>query len=239
VPPDSDYRVDYVRFEIVDQDVTGLIVRTTKGASASGVIVLEGIEDRTVYENLRKERVYAYVVNQDVTRTSTQVGTINADGSFRIGGLRPGLLHFSIGGNRFQVMRVERAGMVQTQGIELREREQITGVRLIASYANGSVQGVVKLDGGPIPTNGRLYVSLKRLGEVPSPFSRSGEQAQVDARGQFIAQGLLPGTYEVTVAYAAEPRAPWRRATQQVVVTNGAVANVTLTIDSTTNPRRP
>jgi protocatechuate 3,4-dioxygenase beta subunit len=50
VPPNSDWRSDYLRFEVIDQDVTGLIVKTTKGASASGVIVLEGTDDKTIHE---------------------------------------------------------------------------------------------------------------------------------------------------------------------------------------------
>lgn len=239
VPPDSDYRIDSVQFDVIDQDVTGLIVKTTRGASLSGTLVLEGIDDKTVHEKLREVRVSTYSATDTYTRTSTQSGTVNADGSFRIGGLRAGVVNFGLGMKRLQIVRVERAGAVQPQGVEVKDREQVSGLRLIANYANASIQGVVKLDTGSLPANALAQVSVKRLGELPSPFSNSGGSAQVDAHGQFLIEELLPGTYEVMAVYATDPRSNWRRATQQVVVTSGAVANVTLTIDTTANPGRP
>jgi len=217
-PPGSDWRSEYQRFEVVNQDVTGLIVKTIKGASASGVIVLEGTDDKTVHDKLRKAYLYAQVSSPDSTRTSTSSSMINQDGGFRIGGLQAGILNFGINRQRFHVVRVERAGVVQPQGIELKDREQITGLRVIVNYATGAIQGVVKLDGGPIPVNSQVHVSVKRLGDFPRGFSSSNESTQVDARGQFFAEGLLSGTYEVTAVYAPDTRTRWARASQQVVV---------------------
>jgi protocatechuate 3,4-dioxygenase beta subunit len=239
VPPDSDWRAEYQRFEVSDQDVTGLIVKTIKGASASGVIVLEGIDDNTAREKLRKARLYAQVLSPNGDRASTSSATINQDGSFRMGGLQAGILNFGLSAQRFYVVRVERAGVVQPQGIELKDREQVTGLRVIVNYATGVIQGVVKVDGGPIPMNSQVHVSVKRLGDFPRMFSNFNGSVQVDARGQFVAEGLLSGTYEVTAYYASDTRTRWGRVTQEVVVTNGAVANVTLTMDSSANPGRP
>ena len=239
VPPDSDWRAEYVQFEVTNEDVTGLIVKATKGGSASGVIVLEGTNDKTIQERLRKARLHAYALNPDTTRSSSVSSTINPDGSFRIGGLAPGMVSFAILAQRFHLVRIERAGLAHPHSIELKEREQITGLRLIANYADGAVQGVVKVDGGSVPPNAHLSISLKRIGEVLRPFSNPRDSAQVDARGQFFAEGLLPGTYEVIATYAPDLSTPWRRSTQQVVVANGAVANVTITLDTSTNPGRP
>ena len=144
VPPGSDWRAEYVRFEVTDQDVTGLIVRTSKGASASGVIVLEGTDDKTIYEKLRNAHVYAHVSTQNSARTSLQSSTISQDGSFRIGGLQAGTVNFGIGMQRFHIVRVEGAGLAQTQGIELKDREHIAGLRLIVNYANGRDPGGCK-----------------------------------------------------------------------------------------------
>ena len=238
-PPGSDWRSEYQRFEVINQDVTGLIVKTIKGASASGVIVLEGTDDKTIHDKLRKAHLYAQVSSLDLTRTSTSSSIINQDGGFRIGGLQAGILNFGINGPRFYVVRVERAGVVQPQGIELKDREQITGLRVIVNYATGAIQGVVKLDGGPIPVNSRVHVSVKRLGDFPRVFSSFNESTQVDARGQFFVEGLLSGTYEIMAVYAPDLRTRWTRASQQVVVTNGAVASVTLTVDTNANPGRP
>ena len=83
-----------------------------------------------------------------------------------------------------------------------------------------------------------VFVGLTRVGD-PMAIANSSNSAQVDARGQFFADGLLPGTYEVTASYAPDRQSPWRRASQQVVVTNGAVVNVTLTVDPKAAPGRP
>lgn len=238
-PPGSDWRSENQRFEVINQDVTGVILKTTKGASASGVIILEGTDDKTIRDKLRKAFLYAQISSLDLTRTSTMSSTINQDGGFRIGGLQAGILNFGINGQRFYVVRVERAGVVQPQGIELKDREQITGLRVIVNYATGAIQGIVKLDSGPIPVNSQFYISVKRLGDFPRGFSSLNESTQVDARGQFFAEGLLSGTYEVTAVYAPDTRTRWSRASQQVVVTNGAVANVTLTVDTNADPGRP
>ena len=238
-PPDSDVRADPVWFEVTDQDVTGLTVKTFKTASASGVLVLEGTNDKTIHEKLRQALLSVEVSNPDLKFSSSLSSSIREDGSFRVGGLPAGLLSFGISNRRFRIVRVERAGVALPQVIELKEREQITGLRLIANYPNGAIQGIVKLDGNSIPANGHLMFSVKRIGELHTPFS--GFDVQSDARGQFVVEGLLSGTYEVTVYYAPDVRSPWPRpqATQQVVVTNGAVANMTLNVDTSTIPRRP
>ena len=202
------------------------------------MIVLEGTDDKTIYEKLRRGRLYAHVPDASSGRSSNQSGIINPDGSFRIGGLKPGLVSFGIGVERMHVVRVERDGVAYPRGIELREREQITGLRLVVGYANGAIEGLVKLEGGITPASGLVLVSVSRVGD-PIPFKNSNESAQVDARGHFFADGLLPGTYEVTAAYAPDRQTPWRRATQQAVVTSGAVVNVTLTVDPKADPGRP
>ena len=239
VSPGSDFRSEFQRFEVIDQDVTGLIVKTIKGASISGVIVLEGTDDKTIHDKLRKASVYAQVSRPDVNRSSSLLAPINPDGSFRIGALQSGTVNLGIGAQRFHIVRVERAGVTQPQGIEIKDKEQITGLRLIVNYATGALQGVVKVDDGPLPEYGMVSALLKRLGDSASPFSLFNDSIQVDARGRFFAEGLLSGTYEVTVTYSPSERTRWRRITQQVVVTNGAVANVTLNVDTSAPAGRP
>ncbi|HEX5884489.1 MAG TPA: hypothetical protein VFY67_08075, partial [Pyrinomonadaceae bacterium] len=134
-------------------------------------------------------------------------------------------------GNSFRVVRLERDGVVYSQGVEIKEAEQVTGLRVIVSETNGTIRGVVKLEKGT--ASGHFRIAVRRLSENEAgPFSfGSGDSPEIDTRGQFVAEGLLPGTYEITAAYAPDMRTPWRRTKQQVVVTNGTVTNVTLTID--------
>jgi protocatechuate 3,4-dioxygenase beta subunit len=233
-PPNSEWRADAVHFEVTSQDVTGLTVKTTRGASASGLIVLEGTNDKALYAKLIKGRLFANVMNERDDRGSTPSTSINPDGSFRIGGLQAGILNFGFFyGSPLKIIRIERDGVTYTRGVEIKDQEQITGLRVIVNHANGTIRGVVKLEKGTPPANGHFNISLRRLGENDGgPFiGDSNDEPQIDARGQFVAEGLLPGSYEVSASYAPDMRTPWRRTKQQVVVSNGAVTNITLTID--------
>jgi hypothetical protein len=44
----SEYYSDEVVFDVTDQDVSGLEIRARRGASLSGVVVIEGARDPSV-----------------------------------------------------------------------------------------------------------------------------------------------------------------------------------------------
>ena len=92
----SEIRADAVPFEVIDQDVTGLLVKTSQGASVSGVVVLEGTNDKSALANS---------VKRGFKRTSArcegqvkQLGEASyvTDGSFRVRGLQVGLRIFRL-----------------------------------------------------------------------------------------------------------------------------------------------
>ena len=243
-PSDSDWRAEEVPFEVNDRDVTGLVVKTTKATTVSGVIILDGADDKSVLAKLSGGQVVARIETEDKTRTSTYSAGILSDGSFRFSGLFAGVATFGVEARGLELVRVERNGVVQPTGIPIRDREQISGLRLIVHYGNASVRGVLKVaNDAPLPANAKFFVSLKRIGEPVRQFdqSSSGRSAEVDARGQFLAEGLLPGTYEVT-AYSYtrdEPRGQVLQGKQQVTVTDGAVVNITVTLEPRSVPNRP
>ena len=235
---DSEWQAEPVRFEVIDQDVKGLVIKTSKSASVSGVLVLESTDDKAIHANFRKERLYANVSDEILHTGSNHSSSINQDGTFRIGALRGGRLDFSLSNASFQIVRVEREGIVYPKGFELKEGEQLSGFRIIVNHGNETVRGVVTLEGGTLPPNGMVYLSLKRLGgDAETSTERS---ARLDARGQFLVDGLIPGSYEVSAAvYVPGTRGPVPRTKQQVVVTDGTATNITLTINLTSTPNRP
>ena len=241
-PPESNLRPGEVDFDLVDEDVTGLVIKVASGASLSGTVVLErtregnnvGSAPAWLSVNWRNEVAgSSYSSNQ-----STQ---IKPDGSFYVGGLTAGTASFSVGAwsqfgdaKPIPVLRVERDGVVQPNGIQIQNGEHITGIRIVAAYSSGSIRGAVKLENGTLPPSGHLVVSVAKVGETPN-----GGGIEADARGRFLIEGLSTGSYEVTVsAYVPEGRQPPRRITQLVTVTDGSATDVLLTLDLTP-PKNP
>jgi 5-hydroxyisourate hydrolase-like protein (transthyretin family) len=238
---ESDARADAVGFDIIDQDVSGLEVRTSKGSSLSGTVVIENTDDKAVWAKLMQLYVNGYVQSEGPSGGIGHSATINSDGSFLLNGLETGNAFISLGSNRdasllkgFSVARIERDGVVQQGGIEIRNGDQITGVRLVVDYGNGTVRGVVKLENGTLPADARIYVQVTKTGERNSGI----RPPQVDARGHFIVQGLAQGLYNftVTVFSPATAGAPRPRAKQQVNISDGVVTDVTITLDLSQKP---
>lgn len=230
-PPDSESLSGQVRFQVVDQDIDGLIIKTSKGGTVSGIVVLEGTNDPTVAPNLAGNTMFASISNEPHRRPSPNI-TINPDRSFRLTGLPAGrlTLNFPINRDHLRVIRVERDGVVYPGGIEIKEREQITNLRVVVTQANGKIRGSLRLpDGVVLPAAARFRVSTRRI-EDPAV---NNSLVQADPRGQFVFDNLIPGTYEFTVNVVGAPRDQLprlARPTQTVVVTNGVIADVTIAL---------
>lgn len=235
-PPGSDLRADPVTFDILDQDVNGLLIKSSVGASVSGVVVLEGARDNSVLAALAQSYVSAYVrAGQNIT--SGRADRLKPDGSFRVGGLRAGTANFSLDAMRnvkgLTISRIERDGVVQLNGIQIQDAEHVTGIRIIVAYSNGSIRGVVKLENGTWPSSGRLMIQLTKPGDQ----TRNLRPVEADSRGHFLIEGLAAGDYELMViAYAPEWRGRPPTVKQIVTVTDAAATEVTVTIDLTPTP---
>lgn len=236
-PTDPESFSEPVRFEVTNQDIEGLLIKTSKGGTASGVVVVEGTRDPTIRANLVKTQISPSVSNEHLPYVN-----INPDGSFRLTNLPAGrlTLNLPINQDHLRVMRIERDGVVYPGGIEIKAREQITGLRLVVSQANGKIRGLLKLpDGLELPAMARLLVSIRRTDDPPALHS----SVEADARGQFLVDGLIPGTYEFNVGVVGVPndqRPRIMRPTQTVVVSNGAIADVTIILQmSKTDPGGP
>jgi 5-hydroxyisourate hydrolase-like protein (transthyretin family) len=237
--PESDLRAEQVTVDVVDQDVTGVLIKTATGASLSGTVVFErGLNIAGAYA---PTWISAHIRNEGPGYTSSQSAQIKPDGSFRLGGLSAGNVIFSVGswgptGNAkgITISRVERDGVVQPGGIQVQTGEHLSGLRIVAAYGSGSIRGVVKLENGTLPPSGHLVITLSKVGDANT---LSGGGTETDARGQFLLEGLAAGTYELTVtAYVPERRQRPRTAKQLVTVTDGSASNVMVTIDLTPPP---
>jgi len=238
--PGVETRADAVTFEVVDQDVTGLLVKTLKGLSISGNVVVDGKSDSSLPAKLADLRLYAYVRSEGSLPGFGHLSAINPDGSFRIGGLSAGNANLSLGSQggptvNFSILRVERDGVALPGGIELNtDEQQVTGVKVFLKYGTGSIRGEVKLENGPLPVGGRLMVWIKKVGEAGSTFRPYAP----DLRGRFLIEGIAAGDYELNANLNVPGREP-PRATQTITVTDGAVSDVVITIDLKPKPGQP
>ena len=242
VPPEqSEMRAESVTFNVVDRDLTDLVIKTSKGASLSGVIVLEGNHEKAVAEKLRELPVYASVLASTPTYHSSPHAVAAPDGSFKIVGLPSGRAHISFGSTdrvnekQFEIVRIERDGVPQPGGIEVKEGDHVTGVRVVVKHINltGAIRGQLKVEDGELPPSKQLSVSVFLLNDdlTTCKNTSSDTSPQVDSRGRFFLEGLAAGTYEVHVAVFE----PGQRRTEniyqkQVTVVDNTVSEVTITL---------
>jgi protocatechuate 3,4-dioxygenase beta subunit len=236
-PSGSDLRADSVAFDVVDHDVTELRIKTAAGASVEGMVVLEGSHDSSVAAKLAQFHLMARIVEDNNKHSYGQSSRIAADGKFRIGGLQVGNVKFLLGGDEqvrgFVIVRIERDGAVQPNGIQLQNGEHLTGVRVVVAYGTATIRGTVKLENGTLPVGAHLTIQLKKSSDPP--FS---EGAAIDSRGRFVIERLLPGNYELTLylfGSSIPPQRP-RSVKQTVNVAEGSVTEVMMTMDLKQNP---
>jgi protocatechuate 3,4-dioxygenase beta subunit len=202
----SDNYGEPLRFEVSSGDLTGLELKMHKGASISGVAVIEGANDPTLREKLSKVMLSAISLGQErndgergfaVEEAFGGNGQIAANGTFKLGGVRPGkvqLMANSMMGDRgLQLARTELHG-TPVKELQVNAGERLSGVRLVFVYGAASIAGTIEIR-GTLPPKVTLMVSAE-------PESAGGDmaksiQAQPDARGQFLLEGLVAGTYRL------------------------------------------
>lgn len=229
----ADVYGDSARFDITDEDISGIVIRTTKGASVSGAIVVEGTTDRAVLARVPDMRVMVYGVPKPGGVGSSRIATIDEGGSFVASGLRPGTLYFSFfpppSGQPLPIRfsRTERNGARLAQDVEVKAGEEIAGIRLVFSYATGSVGGVVKFENGPMPANTMVKASVMQDGHTV-------EVTMVDASGRFLMQNLPAGEFKLIVAAnTGGVRTRRSMVEQQITISDNQTTRAAVTLDLT------
>lgn len=229
-----------VTFEVTDGDLTGIEIKVRRGATISGVAVIENNSDPAATALLQTVNLYAYVERKGVGAPTYGQSPIGADGSFRMVGLAPGRARLGMQGfpappKGMTLVRTELDGLDQKEGIEVLQGAQITGVRLVFAYGTGSVRGEVKLEGGELPQGMSLNVFVRPAG---GDSESSRRYAEVDARLHFVVEAMPPGSYElvvtgVTRVPGGKSPLPVEFLKQTVTVANGTETRVNLVVDVT------
>ena len=232
----SDLRAEATTFEVIDRDVSGVTIKLNRGASISGLVIIES-ENKAA-----KARLADLLVRGSVPPTSGVHGypasssPIAADGSFRLAGIPNGVVRIYLGDSRspspptsFSILRIERDGMLVAR-LEVKEAEQVAGVKIFVGYGNAAIRGVVKIENGSLTSETSRYVRVERPGES-NTYVR---QAMIDERGNFLVEGIPPGQYVITVTVFGGGVNKTKTAKQEVSLTDGVVTDVRMTIDLAT-----
>ncbi len=231
-----------VAFEIGDGDVTGVKIKLHRGASLSGVALLEGISDPALLARLTQLQLFVSITSPQLIAPNSRNNTRPAaNGSFRFDGLQAGKAAITLGsesrGRGFSLLRIEHAGALAGDGIEVGAGENVTGVRVILGFGTGVVRGQVKPAGGSLPALVQLMARARR---VDSSLA-SGNSVPVEPTGVFRIEKLAPGEYEIVLSsyVRGDETLPGydelakliANTKQRVTVTNDAEATVILPLD--------
>jgi len=247
----GNYYSEGTRFEIHGGDAAGVEIRAKSGATISGVAVIDD-PNQSAKLSLSQTMLLADSIptSPDEARESASAfamtpvfSRVGIDGAFSIKGLRPGKVTIQAisanGGRLLKMTRIERGGVDIADGIVVTGREDITGVRIVFGKGSGKIRGQVQVTGGAMPDGWRMIVTTR--GEKNAGgFDSSARYAEVDGKGRFVIEEVLPGEYELMLSAqpVINPNSPPQPVqnmpapvTQRVVVTKGQEAHVTLTLD--------
>ncbi len=243
--PEMKLYVEPFYFEVTDHDLTGLEIKCYRGATISGLIVVEGEGAEDGYLALPP---VAFVTTPATGTRIAGIASYSSDNSFEIQAVPPGRITIQFQtteSNQFSLLRVERNGVEirnviepglggqLTGGIEVKAGDHIGDVRVVVADGQGIVRGQVKIEGGTLPEGLRLSVQCRRVSSQSGLF----KQASVDALGRFEFQNLSPGDYELQLgalnlaASDAVTAQQLQMVRQTVKVQNGATTTVKLILN--------
>jgi hypothetical protein len=236
-------------FQVINQDVSGVVVQAVSGAGISGFVALDGNQDPSILSELLQFQVQIFVQGSGNAANAASVQTVplNTDGSFQFSGLPAGSARLSLMAQdaslqgAFKLLRTELNGVQQQRGIPLNLGDQLSGVRLVAAYADGIVEGTVKYQNGTLAPGARVFARLTPTGQQAQGRGANLGAASVDSRGNFIIENVPAGSYTLIVTVfnpqagrrgqRQQQQQPPVTAQQQVMVNEGQVANVTAVLD--------
>jgi hypothetical protein len=175
--PNSDLRADPVAFEIIDANVDGIVIKTVRGASVS-VRSSSKAMTKSIRSKLNQLALSANIRNLHLRHSYGKSVRIKPDLSFQIGGLQEGFVNFfvhSLDGSLrgVAISRIERDGLVQSSGVEIKDGEQVTGLKIFLNVNTGTIRGIVKTEHGELPPTAEFQYGLVTVELRPDEFSHS------------------------------------------------------------------
>jgi len=199
------------------------------------VVSVESTDPQDSLERFGRIMLMAIVFDESYSNSNCEV---SGDGSFRLGGLKPGkatLRPVEMSARGLGLLRVERNG-VEVKDFEIHPDEEITGIRVILAPSTCVIRGHVAIHGGALQQGATIRVTARSSSSTDSvnPTDFLGYyQADVSRNGSFVIENLTPGTYDVeaftVIPNEQRPRTPSTK--QTVTVTAERPADIELILD--------
>lgn len=236
---ETEFYAEPVEFRVENEDVSGIEIKLRRGSTISGIVTFEGAGDQDVASKLTQIMLGASVTGSEPGAFGFGRGKISSDLSFRISGLRPGnatiTTYDMLSRSEIKLLRIEREGVEIKNFLEIREGENITGVKLVFAIARGVIRGKVITSGGKLPDGGEIEVRIFHSSTGERVMSFLHDDIYVDPEGNFVIEGLAPGSYDIEVSARQEDASgdlsKLATAKQTVIVTNDAPVEVSITLE--------
>jgi hypothetical protein len=244
---ETGYTGEATEFEITTNNVSGVEVKVSQGATISGVVVIDGgAAAKNKFQRMSISPTVTPANAESSAASAPDYAQVNADGSFTIRGLPAGRVafHLNSAGYLAPIKRIERDGVEIKDAIEVKPGDEITGVRIVLYQAQGSIRGQLQITGGALPDGFRLYASATRSepagesnasGRILVASGRISRSGLIDEKGRFVIEELPAGEYDLSI-YSPRQAAngDWEASplsNQRVTVSENGETPVIVTID--------
>lgn len=176
-----------VPLTIAGEDVQNLVVVTSKGASASGILTFEGARP----PGPASVRVTAMPLVEGLTPGSGGLSIVKADGTFDVRGLTGMHLIRPVGfppGWAVKSVRLNGADVTDT-AIDFKSGEAVTGLEVSISSTGTRVSGMVTGPGGRVEKDYTVVIFSEDPQRWALPFTRYVGATRPDQDGRFTMRG--------------------------------------------------
>ena len=203
----SDAEVGSAAVSVSGEDISNVIIMTSKGATATGRVTFEGGSRPDTLTNIRVTATAGDDDGPMMGMGRGGSGSVKADGAFELGGLSGTRILRAVNlppGWTLKSVRVNGAD-VTDNGIEFKAGEALTGVEVVLTSKLTDVKGTVKGAGALPAKDYTLVVFSDEPQRWSAPNSRYIASARPDQEGRFQVKSLPPGGYyAVAVDYLAQ-----------------------------------
>jgi hypothetical protein len=186
------------------EDITGLVITTTRGAKAAGTISFSGSQP----DGATNVRINAPATDADNNPMPATVGTVNADLTFQVESL--------VGNHIFRPMNLPKGWVLKSvvyngqdvtdAGVDFRPGEDVSGIAIQLTSTTQTVTGTVSSEGnGDLLKDYTVVVFPDDPQKWTLPQNRWMSSARPDQDGRYRVTSLPTGRYyAIAVDYVAQ-----------------------------------